>query len=69
MRKEITYITWGKEESVVNQLNNWIKNGHDINKSFIKIIHTGDFYTIFYDADLDDINEKLIDYETLDSKG
>lgn len=53
MVKEITYITWGREENVVKQLNKWIQNGHDINKAFIKIIHTGDFYTIFYDADLE----------------
>lgn len=63
MIKKITYITWGREESVVNQLNNWIKNGHDINKAFIKIIHTGDFYTIFYDADLDDLAKDVIYYD------
>ena len=62
-RTEITYITWGKEESVVNQLNSWIKNGHDINKAFIKITHTGDFYTIFYDADLDDLAKDVIYYD------
>lgn len=50
---EIAYITWGMEESVTRQLNQWIQNGHDINKSFIKITHTGDFYTMFYDAKLD----------------
>ena len=63
MRKEITYITWGKEESVINQLNSWIKNGHDINKAFIKITHTGDFYTIFYDADLDDLAKDVVYYD------
>ena len=50
---EITYITWGMEENVARHLNTWIQNGHDINKAFIKITHTGDFYTIFYDAKLD----------------
>lgn len=58
---EIAYITWGMEESVTRQLNQWIHNGHDINKSFIKITHTGDFYTIFYDAKLD----KKAEYELL----
>lgn len=50
---EIAYISWGMEESVTRQLNQWIHNGHDINKAFIKIAHTGDFYAIFYDAKLD----------------
>ena len=63
MRKEITYITWGREESVVNQLNSWIKNGHDINKAFIKIVHSGDFYTIFYDSDLDDLAKDVVYYD------
>ena len=56
MNKEVTYISWAAEESVVKQLNKWIQNGHDIDKSFIKIVHNGDCYVIFYDADLDDIN-------------
>lgn len=63
MRKEITCITWGREESVVNQLNSWIKNGHDINKAFIKIVHSGDFYTIFYDSDLDDLAKDVVYYD------
>jgi hypothetical protein len=58
-KTEITYITWGMEENVARQLNQWIQNGHDINKAFIKIIHTGDFYTIFYDADLENNKELL----------
>lgn len=58
---EIVYITWGMEESVARQLNQWIYNGHDINNAFIKITHTGDFYTIFYDAKLD----KPAEYELL----
>lgn len=57
---EITYITWGMEENVARQLNQWIRNGHDINKSFIKITHTGDFYTVFYDAKLDELAEDVL---------
>ena len=63
MRKEITCITWGREESVVNQLNSWIKNGHDINTAFIKIVHSGAFYTIFYDSDLDDLAKDVVYYD------
>lgn len=32
---EIACITCGMEGSVARQLNQWIQNGHDINKSFI----------------------------------
>lgn len=60
---EIAYISWGMEESIVKQLNKWIQNGHDINKSFIKITHTGDFYTIFYDAKLDKLAEDALLYD------
>ena len=60
---EITYITWGMYESVAKQLNTWIQNGHDINKEFIKIAHTGDFYTIFYDAKLDKPAEGVLVYD------
>ena len=60
MANEITYITWGMEESVARQLNQWIHNDHDINKVFIKITHTGDFYTIFYDAKLDKPAEYVV---------
>lgn len=65
MAKEmkIAYISWGREESVVNRLNKWIQNGHDINQSFIKITHTGDVYTIFYDAKLDELVEDVLLYD------
>lgn len=53
MVKKIAYVSWGREENVVNRLNKWIQNGHDINNSFIKIVHNGAFYAVFYDADLD----------------
>lgn len=52
---KIAYVSWGREENVVNRLNKWIQNGHDINKAFIKIVHNGSFYTMFYDADLDNL--------------
>jgi hypothetical protein len=52
---EIAYTTRGMEESIVKQLNKWIQNGHGINNSFIKIVHNGAFYTMFYDADLDNL--------------
>lgn len=59
MAKEmkITYTSWGREEGVVNRFNKWIQNGHDINKAFIKIVHNGSFYTMFYDARLDELAE------------
>ena len=60
MVKEIAYISWGGAGSMVKQLNKWIQNGHDINKEFIKIIHTGDFYAIFYDAKLDELAEDVV---------
>lgn len=60
---EIAYISWGMEESVTRQLNQWIHNGHDINKAFIKIAHTGDFYAIFYDAKLDKLAEDALLYD------
>lgn len=60
---EIAYITWAMEEKVVKQLNKWIQNGHDINKAFIKIAHTGDFYTVFYDAKLDKPAEDALPYD------
>lgn len=60
MVKEITCITWGMYENVAKQLNKWIQNGHDINKSFIKIVHNGDFYVIFYDAKLDELVEDIV---------
>lgn len=63
MVKKITYVSWGREENVVNRLNKWIQNGHDINKSFIKIVHNGAFYTMFYDAKLDELAEDVLLYD------
>ena len=63
MIEEVKYISWAMEESVARQLNTWIQNGHDINKAFIKITHTGDFYTIFYDAKLDKPAEYTLVYD------
>jgi hypothetical protein len=65
MAKEmkITYTSWGREEGVVNRFNKWIQNGHDINKAFIKIVHNGSFYTMFYDARLDKPSEYELLYD------
>lgn len=63
MVKKIAYVSWGREENVVNRLNKWIQNGHDINNSFIKIVHNGAFYTMFYDANLDNLAKDVVYYD------
>lgn len=60
MVKEITGVSCSGARNVIKQFNQWIYNGHDINKAFIKITHTGDFYTIFYDAKLDELAENVV---------
>lgn len=60
MVKEITCVSCSGTKSVIKQFNQWIQNGHDINKSFIKIVHTGDFYAMFYDAKLDELTKDVV---------
>jgi hypothetical protein len=51
---KIVYKTFSSEEKVTEQINKWIENGHNINNKFIRIVHTGDYYTIFYPSNLDE---------------
>lgn len=51
---KITYITFSNELKVIEYINKWIENGHNINNKFIRIVHTGDYYTIFYPEHLDE---------------
>ena len=51
---KIVCKTFSSEEKVTEQINKWIENGHNINNKFIRIVHTGDYYTIFYPSNLDE---------------
>jgi hypothetical protein len=51
---KIVYKTFSSEEKVTEQINKWIENGHNLFNKFIKIVHTGDYYTIFYPSNLDE---------------
>lgn len=50
---KIVYKTFSSEEKLVELLNQWIANGHNINTKFIRIVHTGDYYAVFYPENLD----------------
>lgn len=50
---KIVYKTFSSEEKLAEQFNQWIANGHNINNKFIRVVHTGDYYTIFYPSNLD----------------
>lgn len=50
---KIVYKTFSSEEKVTEQINKWIENGHNINNKFISLVHTGDYYTLFYPEHLD----------------
>lgn len=51
---KITYKTFCNELKIIEHINKWIENGHNINNKFIRIVHTGDYYTIFYPEHLDE---------------
>lgn len=50
---KIVYKIFSSEEKVTEQINKWIENGHNINNKFISLVHTGDYYTLFYPEHLD----------------
>ena len=51
---KIVYKIFTLEGKVTEQINKWIENGHNLFNKFIKIVHTGDYYTIFYPSNLDE---------------
>ena len=57
---KIVYKTFSSEEKLAEQFNQWIANGHNINNKFIRIVHTGDYYTVFYSENLDIIDDGLL---------
>lgn len=57
---KIVYKTFNSEEEIAELFNRWIINRHNINNKFIRIIHTGDHYAIFYPENLDKENNGLI---------
>lgn len=50
---KIVYKTFSSEEKLAELFNQWIANGHNINNKFIRVVHTGDYYTVFYPERLD----------------
>lgn len=50
---KIIYKTFSSEEKLIEHINKWIDNRHNINNKFIRIVHTGDYYTVFYPERLD----------------
>lgn len=50
---KIVYKTFSSEEKLTEHINKWISNGYNINTKFIRIVHTGDYYTVFYPENLD----------------
>lgn len=57
---KIVYKTFSSEEKLAEQFNIWINNGHNINNKFIRIVHTGDYYTVFYPETLDSKDNGLL---------
>lgn len=57
---KIVYKTLNSEEKLAELFNQWIANRHNINNKFIRIAHTGDYYTVFYPENLDTENNGLI---------
>ena len=50
---KIVYKIFSTEEKLAEQFNQWVANGHNINNKFIRVVHTGDYYTVFYPERLD----------------
>lgn len=50
---KIIFKTFISEEKLTEQFNVWIANGHNINNKFIRVVHTGDYYVVFYPNYLD----------------
>lgn len=57
---KIVYKTFNSEEKLTELFNQWIANGHNINNKFIRVVHTGDYYTVFYPEKLDTENNGFI---------
>lgn len=57
---KIVYKTFNSEEKLTELFNQWIANGHNINNRFIRVVHTGDYYTVFYPEKLDTENNGFI---------
>lgn len=57
---KIVYKTFNSEEKLTELFNQWIANGHNINNRFIRVVHTGDYYTVFYPEKLDTENNEFI---------
>lgn len=57
---KIVYKTFSSEEKLAELFNQWIANRHSINNKFIRIVHTGDYYAVFYPENLDKENNGLI---------
>lgn len=57
---KIVYKTFNSEEKLTELFNQWIANGHNINNRFIRVVHTGDYYTVFYPEKLDTENNRFI---------
>lgn len=57
---KIVYKIFNSEEKLTELFNQWIANRHNINNKFIRVVHTGDYYTVFYPEKLDTENNGFI---------
>ena len=57
---KIVYKTFGSEEKLAELFNQWLDNGHNINNKFIRTVHTGDCYVVFYPENLDTKDNGLL---------
>lgn len=58
---KIVYKTFNTEEKLAEQFNQWMANGYNIHNKeiFIRVVHTGDYYAVFYPESLDIKDNRL----------